>query len=266
MLAYVLALVIGLGSLGIYMAAFFFPDAIAGRARRYNFTSDASHRFERGVDFENNVAGIERPWFIRFFGMRKGGAIIPHVHNNMVSSHLVIDGQFHARTFDRMVDLPDEARGDATAIMAALDDPAVWTVTCFVVRKGFRKQGLMYELAAATVEYGRQVGARVLEGYPTEQAPGRTVIWDEASVGLLQVFLDAGYEKPLKVLRRRHDSGLPATDLSLQRRRLEQKFRAMVTPVLGAEGCNALLGLVGRLEELPDLSPLAGVLAGRPLH
>ena len=41
-------------------AAFFFPDAIAGRARRYNFTSDASHRFERGVDFDNNVAGIER--------------------------------------------------------------------------------------------------------------------------------------------------------------------------------------------------------------
>ena len=50
----------------------------------------------------------------------------------------------------------------------------------------------MYELAGATVEYGRQVGARVLEGYPTEPLPGKTVIWDEASVGLLQVFLDAG--------------------------------------------------------------------------
>jgi len=41
-------------------SAFFFPDAIAGRARRFNFTSDASHRFERGVDFANNVDGIER--------------------------------------------------------------------------------------------------------------------------------------------------------------------------------------------------------------
>jgi phenylalanyl-tRNA synthetase beta chain len=41
-------------------SAFFYPDAIAGRARRYNFTSDASHRFERGVDFDNNVVGIER--------------------------------------------------------------------------------------------------------------------------------------------------------------------------------------------------------------
>jgi hypothetical protein len=70
----------------------------------------------------------------------------------------------------------------------------VWSVTCFVVRKGWRGSGLTYELAAATVEYGEQVGARVLEGYPMEPAPGKTVIWDEASVGLLQVFLEAGYE------------------------------------------------------------------------
>ena len=41
-------------------SAFFHPEAIAGRARRYNFTSDASHRLERGVDFANEVDGIER--------------------------------------------------------------------------------------------------------------------------------------------------------------------------------------------------------------
>ena len=45
----------------IYLeSAFFAPEAIAGRARRWGFTSDASHRFERGVDFDNNVDGIER--------------------------------------------------------------------------------------------------------------------------------------------------------------------------------------------------------------
>lgn len=74
------------------------------------------------------------------------------------------------------------------------DLPDVWSVTCFVVATAFRRQGLMYELAAATVDYGRRVGARLLEGYPTEQPPGKTVIWDEASVGVLQVFLAAGYE------------------------------------------------------------------------
>src|SRR5713226_458567 len=41
-------------------SAFFYPETVAGRARRYNFASDASHRFERGVDFANNVDGIER--------------------------------------------------------------------------------------------------------------------------------------------------------------------------------------------------------------
>ena len=40
-------------------SAFFHPAAVAGRSRRYNFASDAGHRFERGVDFNNNVEGIE---------------------------------------------------------------------------------------------------------------------------------------------------------------------------------------------------------------
>jgi phenylalanyl-tRNA synthetase beta chain len=50
-----------LGTRHVFLeSAFFFPEAIAGRARRYGFTSDASHRFERGVDFANEVEGIER--------------------------------------------------------------------------------------------------------------------------------------------------------------------------------------------------------------
>ncbi|MCL2636603.1 MAG: phenylalanine--tRNA ligase subunit beta [Betaproteobacteria bacterium] len=41
-------------------SAFFAPSAIAGRARRYGFGSDASHRFERGVDFGGARRVIER--------------------------------------------------------------------------------------------------------------------------------------------------------------------------------------------------------------
>ncbi|MBK7901083.1 MAG: phenylalanine--tRNA ligase subunit beta [Azonexus sp.] len=41
-------------------SAFFAPKAIAGRARRYGFSSDASHRFERGVDFGGAKRAIER--------------------------------------------------------------------------------------------------------------------------------------------------------------------------------------------------------------
>jgi phenylalanyl-tRNA synthetase beta chain len=41
-------------------SAFFAPEAIAGCARAYGFTSDASHRFERGVDFALAGRAIER--------------------------------------------------------------------------------------------------------------------------------------------------------------------------------------------------------------
>ncbi|MBN8440805.1 MAG: phenylalanine--tRNA ligase subunit beta [Thauera sp.] len=41
-------------------SAFFAPAAIAGRARAYGFSSDASHRFERGVDFDLARTAIER--------------------------------------------------------------------------------------------------------------------------------------------------------------------------------------------------------------
>ncbi|HWV05592.1 MULTISPECIES: phenylalanine--tRNA ligase subunit beta [unclassified Ralstonia] len=41
-------------------AAFWWPAAIQGRARRYNFSTDAGHRFERGVDYATTVEHIER--------------------------------------------------------------------------------------------------------------------------------------------------------------------------------------------------------------
>lgn len=52
------------------------------------------------------AAGM-RGWFIRVFGLRQGGAVVPHIHNNMVSAHLVISGGFRARTHNRVRDLPD---------------------------------------------------------------------------------------------------------------------------------------------------------------
>lgn len=45
----------------IYLeAAFWWPQAIQGRARKYNFSTDAAHRFERGVDYATTVEHIER--------------------------------------------------------------------------------------------------------------------------------------------------------------------------------------------------------------
>ena len=41
-------------------AAFWWPKSIAGRSRRFNFSTDAGHRFERGVDPATTVAHLER--------------------------------------------------------------------------------------------------------------------------------------------------------------------------------------------------------------
>ncbi|MDR2259687.1 MAG: phenylalanine--tRNA ligase subunit beta [Azoarcus sp.] len=41
-------------------SAFFAPEAVAGRARAHGFSSDASHRYERGVDFQLQRPAIER--------------------------------------------------------------------------------------------------------------------------------------------------------------------------------------------------------------
>jgi phenylalanyl-tRNA synthetase beta chain len=41
-------------------AAFWWPQAVAGRSRRFSFTTDAGHRFERGVNPALTVAHLER--------------------------------------------------------------------------------------------------------------------------------------------------------------------------------------------------------------
>ncbi|KQQ36086.1 phenylalanine--tRNA ligase subunit beta [Duganella sp. Leaf126] len=52
---------VSLDTTSIYLeAAFWWPSAIQGRARKYNFSTDAAHRFERGVDYATVVEHLER--------------------------------------------------------------------------------------------------------------------------------------------------------------------------------------------------------------
>src|SRR6202167_691988 len=71
-------------------------------------------------------------------------------------------------------------------------DDSVWAVTCFVVRKGYRRRGITYALAEAAVGYARANGARALEGYSMLTQPGREITWGELHVGARQVFAEAG--------------------------------------------------------------------------
>jgi GNAT superfamily N-acetyltransferase len=69
----------------------------------------------------------------------------------------------------------------------------VWAVTCFVTRKGYRKRGITYALARATIDFARDNGARALEAYSMITTPGQEITWGELHVGSRQVFTDAGF-------------------------------------------------------------------------
>ncbi len=70
-------------------------------------------------------------------------------------------------------------------------DPTVWSVTCVLVRAGYRKRGIAYALAAAAVDHARSRGARALEAYPMRTEAGE-ITWDEIHVGAQSIFDDAG--------------------------------------------------------------------------
>ncbi|HSH91060.1 MAG TPA: hypothetical protein VK996_13830 [Ramlibacter sp.] len=41
------------------------------------------------------------------FALKKGGSVVPHGHHNMVTMHMMLKGQAHARHFDRVSDAAD---------------------------------------------------------------------------------------------------------------------------------------------------------------
>lgn len=70
------------------------------------------------------------------------------------------------------------------------DDASVWAVTCLLTRVGMRGRGVARALAAASVGFARERGARRLEAYPITVAQAT---WGEEHPGPLQVYLDAGF-------------------------------------------------------------------------
>ena len=71
------------------------------------------------------------------------------------------------------------------------NDESVWSVTCVLVRAGYRNRGIAYALANAAVDHARTSGARALEAYPMRSETGE-VTWDEIHVGAESIFAGAG--------------------------------------------------------------------------
>lgn len=75
-----------------------------------------------------------------------------------------------------------------------IDDLDVWSLWCFRVRPGFRKQGVSHALIEGAVSYARERGAPAVEGYPVDNAGGRVDL-TMAYVGTRSLFESAGFQK-----------------------------------------------------------------------
>lgn len=90
-----------------------------------------------------------------------------------------------------------QARIPRTRIIAAatpepFDDESVWAVTCFVVRREHRGSGLNAELLRAAVDFARESGARLIEGYPVDTG-GDKKRTNDLFHGTVSTFLAAGF-------------------------------------------------------------------------
>jgi GNAT superfamily N-acetyltransferase len=90
-----------------------------------------------------------------------------------------------------------QARIPRTRIITAaspepFDDDSVWAVTCFVVRREHRGSGLNLELLEAAVDYARESGARLIEGYPVDTR-GEKQRTNDLFHGTVGTFLAAGF-------------------------------------------------------------------------
>lgn len=83
----------------------------------------------------------------------------------------------------------------ASRTIPVVDDLPVWSVTCFVVRSRFRRQGLAHAMLREVVEYARsRDDVPALEGYPIADT-GRRISSTFAYVGTESLFAAAGFDR-----------------------------------------------------------------------
>jgi GNAT superfamily N-acetyltransferase len=83
---------------------------------------------------------------------------------------------------------------DRSRVLKRVDDKPVWSVVCFFVSKFYRRKGISLSLIKAAVEYARERGARIVEGYPIDPKKGKS---PDVFVytGLFSAFKKAGFKE-----------------------------------------------------------------------
>jgi GNAT superfamily N-acetyltransferase len=70
-----------------------------------------------------------------------------------------------------------------------VDDVPVWSISCFYIRKGYRRQGVTAALIAAAVKTAKSAGAPALEAYPLDATLTNSSSW----TGYVSTFARAGF-------------------------------------------------------------------------
>lgn len=68
---------------------------------------------------------------------------------------------------------------------------AVWSVPCFFVRRGFRRRGFIAQMLKAAAAHAARRGARLVEGYPGDNA--RLFVPEFAYPGVASTFVKCGF-------------------------------------------------------------------------
>ncbi len=99
-------------------------------------------------------------------------------------------------------------RLETSRILQRVDEKEVWSVSCFFIKKDFRRKGLSTALLKAAAAFAFKKGALIIEGYPTDTKKvkakdgGKNIppvfVW----TGLAATFSNAGF----KEAARRSDS------------------------------------------------------------
>lgn len=79
---------------------------------------------------------------------------------------------------------------DCTWRLKRVDDEPVWSISCFYVRKGYRKRGVTSALIAAALEAAKRAGAPALEAYPLDA----DLTPSASSTGYVSTFKRAGFK------------------------------------------------------------------------
>jgi GNAT superfamily N-acetyltransferase len=80
---------------------------------------------------------------------------------------------------------------DRTRVLKRVDDIPVWSISCFYVRRGYRRQGVTATLIDAALKAARRAKAPALEAYPGEMDRPKQV---PLYTGTTSMFTRAGFK------------------------------------------------------------------------